>query len=94
MPKKKVSKKAQKKYKEFKKMRVALNLPKAIQNLPVEIQRIIYFLAVSKHNRLWFKEHKEKLNKNLENFKLDFDTYINRNNIIFILWFWLWIVRC
>lgn len=79
MPKKKVSKEAQKKYKEFKKIRIALNLPKAIQSLPLEIQRIIYFLVISKHNRVWFKEHKEKLSSNLQNFKLDFNTYINHN---------------
>ena len=79
MPKKKISKEAQQKYKEFKKMRRVLNLPKAIQSLPLDIQRIIHFLVISKHNRLWFNEHKEKLNKNLENFKLDYNTYINRN---------------
>ena len=73
MPKKSktLSKKKTKELKKLINKKSFNNLEGCIKDLPIDIQRIIYFIAIHETNKLNFKIHKTIFHDSLNNFKLD-----------------------
>ncbi len=78
--KKKISKEKKEQFKKFKKQREKLFLPEKIKNLPHDLQKIIYFIVLSKYNKQWFNEHRSKFTSNINHFQVDLNRFINRNS--------------
>ena len=77
---KKLSKEKKEQFKKFKIQREKIFLPDQIKNLPPDIQRIIYYITISNHNKVWFNEHRFKFLSNINHFQVDLDRFINRNS--------------
>jgi len=74
---KKLSKKKSKELKNLIKINSFNNLKESIKNLPIDIQRIIYFICIKETNKLNLKIHKTIFHDSLNNFKLDHINIIN-----------------
>lgn len=77
---KKLSKEKKEQFKKFKKLREKMFLPNQIKNLPIELQRIIYCIAIKNHNKLWLKEHRSNFKPNIVHFNVDLNRFINRDS--------------
>ena len=78
--KKKLSKEKKEQLKKFKKQREKLFLPDKIKNLSHDLQKIIYRITISNHNKVWFNEHRSNFKCNIKHFQIDLNIFINRNS--------------
>lgn len=56
------------------------NFIRWIQDLPIEIQILIYSIAISNHMKKWFQEHKTRFLSSISRFHIDLKSHINETN--------------